>query len=126
MYEMRREKILIFILLLFFLYNFSFSFSKEGAFLVEKLNCFACHDFSQKRTGPSFAEIAKKYGTSEKAIEKVAKIIINPPSFMPPFKIPISQAKEVAKYILKEGAKYNKIQEKKIYDEYIDLEMQSH
>lgn len=121
---MKKAKILIFIL--FFPFYFSFSSSKEGAILVEKLNCLSCHDFSQKRTGPSFAEIAKKYGTSKKAVEKVAKIIINPPSFMPPFKIPISQAKEVAKYILEEGAKYNKVEENKIYDEYIDLEMQSH
>ena len=97
---MRKTKILIFRLLLFSSSDFSFSSSKEGAILVEKLNCLACHDFSQKRTGPSFAEIAKKHGTSEKAVEKVAKIIINPPSFMPPFKIPISQAKEVAKYML--------------------------
>lgn len=117
------KRILISILLTF---SFSIASNKEGAILVEKLNCLACHDFSQKRTGPSFAEIAKKYGTSEKAIEKVAKIIINPPSFMPPFKIPFSEAKAVAKYILEEGAKYNKSQEKKVYDEYIDLEMQSH
>jgi cytochrome c len=100
--------------------------TKEGAILVEKLNCLACHDFSQKRTGPSFAEIAKKYGTSSKAVEKVARIIINPPSFMPPFKIPITQAKEIAKYILEEGSKYNNNQKNSVYDEYIDLDMQSH
>ena len=62
------------------------TFSKEsnlilGKQLVYKYNCLSCHDFTQKRTGPSFAEIAKKYGTGEDAVERVAKIIINPPSF---------------------------------------------
>lgn len=115
-----------FLFLLTILFKFSLAYTENGAILVEKLNCLSCHDFSQKRTGPSFAEIAKKYGTSKKAVEKVARIIINPPSFMPPFKIPFSEAKAIAEYILKEGAKYNNPQDKKVYDEYIDLDMQSH
>jgi len=98
----------------------------EGAYLVQKYNCLSCHDFSLKRTGPSFAEIAKKYGTSEKAAERVARIIINPPSFMPPFKIPFSQAKKLAEYILKEGAKAAREQKKHHEDDYIDLWSEFH
>ena len=108
------------------------TFSKEsnlilGKQLVYKYNCLSCHDFTQKRTGPSFAEIAKKYGTGEDAVERVAKIIINPPSFMPPFKIPFNQAKAIAKYVLTEGSK-TKEKGKKVYneDEYLDLDSQFH
>jgi cytochrome c551/c552 len=116
--------------LIFTFLIFSFSFASDdlekGKELVNKYNCLSCHDFSQKRTGPSFAEIARKYGTGEEAVEKVAKIIINPPSFMPPFKIPFEQAKAIAKYILIEGSKVKNKKEKKVFDEYIDLDSQFH
>lgn len=111
---------------------FSFSQAKDyniGKSLVEKYNCLSCHDFAQKRTGPSFAEVAKKYGTSEKSAENVARIIINPPSFMPPFKIPFAQAKAIATYILKEGKKAIKEEEKKkktFEEDYLDLDSQFH
>ncbi len=114
-----------FLFTLLSLYTLSYA-ADEGAYLVQKYNCLSCHDFSQKRTGPSFAEIAKKYGTSERAAERVARIIINPPSFMPPFKIPFSQAKKIAQYILKEGAKAAKEKKKHTDDEYIDLWSEFH
>ncbi len=121
---------LIFLFFILFIFNSSFSKDNQlklGKQLVYKYNCLSCHDFTQKRTGPSFAEIAKKYGTSEEAVERVAKIIINPPSFMPPFKIPFSQAKAIARYVLTEGSKV-KEKEKKVYneDDYLDLESQFH
>ncbi|RMD46009.1 MAG: cytochrome C [Aquificota bacterium] len=108
---------------------FSITFGKNletGKQLVERYNCLSCHDFSQKRTGPSFAEISKKYGTSEKAVERVANIIINPPSFMPPFKIPFSQAKAIAKYVLTEGAKAKKKKETEDLDQFLDSSSQFH
>lgn len=108
----------------------SFIFAKEnlekGQILVQKYNCLSCHDFYQKRTGPSFSEIAKKYGTSEKAVEKVARIIINPPSFMPPFKIPLEEAKAIAKYILTEGAKAKKEKQTEDLDQFLDSSSQFH
>ena len=123
-----KELIVIFSVL--FILNGSFSKENQlslGKQLVYKYNCLSCHDFTQKRTGPSFAEIAKKYGTGEDAVERVAKIIINPPSFMPPFKIPLNQAKAIARYVLTEGSKA-KEKEKKVYneDDYLDLESQFH
>ena len=123
-----KELIVIFSVL--FILNGSFSKENQlslGKQLVYKYNCLSCHDFTQKRTGPSFAEIAKKYGTGEDAVERVAKIIINPPSFMPPFKIPFNQAKAIARYVLTEGSKV-KEKEKKVYneDDYLDLESQFH
>lgn len=120
---------LVFLFSILFIFNSSFSKDNElklGKQLVYKYNCLSCHDFTQKRTGPSFAEIAKKYGTSEEAVERVAKIIINPPSFMPPFKIPLNQAKAIARYVLIEGSKVKEKKEKKVFDEYIDLESQFH
>ncbi len=121
---------LIFIFSILFIFNNGFCKDNKlnlGKQLVYKYNCLSCHDFTQKRTGPSFAEIAKKYGTGEEAVERVAKIIINPPSFMPPFKIPFNQAKAIARYVLTEGSKI-KEKEKKVYedDDYLDLDSQFH
>ncbi len=117
-------------LLIIFLIGFSVASEKEyeiGKKLVQQYNCLSCHDFSQKRTGPSFTEIAKKYGTGEEAVEQVAKIIINPPSFMPPFKIPLEKAKAIARYVLTEGAKAASKKQKKVYeDDYLDLDSQFH
>jgi len=80
-------------------------------------------------------DISKRYGTSEKAVEKVAKLIINPePSnwvgyaYMPPFKIPLEEAKALARYVLIEAPKEVRQKEKNKppVDEYLDLELQMH
>ncbi len=76
--------------------------------------------------GPSFLEISKRYGSSEKAVEKVAKLIINPkPSnwpgyaYMPPFKIPFDHAKALARYVLIDSLK--EIKEKNSEDSLDDV-----
>lgn len=85
----------------------SFSYSEEGKTLYVKYNCNACHAPFERKTGPSFKEIAQRYGTSKKAIEKIAKLIINPnPSnwpgfaYMPPYNIPFEEAIKLAEYVL--------------------------
>ncbi len=106
----------------------------RGRALFYSYNCSSCHAPDRRVVGPSFLEISKRYGTSEKAIEKVAKLIIKPnPSnwpgmaYMPPFNIPWEDAKELARYVLIESIKEIKDKEKKeVYDEYIDLDSQFH
>jgi len=122
------------ILLAFFFCGFVFAEQSQlnGKFLVERYNCFSCHDIHSRVVGPSFEEIEKRYGSSEKAIEKIARLIIKPqPSnwpgmaYMPPFDIPFEQAKAIARYILIESQK-EKNEEKIPADEYIDLDAQYH
>ncbi len=95
-----------------FLITFSISLGQEGKTLFERYSCASCHDPVQRLVGPSLIEIAKKYGNSDKAINKVANLIIHPnpanwPGFayMPPFDIPFEHAKALAKYILVEVPK---------------------
>ena len=95
------------VILLAVLVFFSIGFAQDGKTLFERYSCASCHDPVQRLVGPSLLEIAKKYGNSEKAINKVANLIIHPnpanwPGFayMPPFDIPFEYAKALAKYIL--------------------------
>jgi len=62
--------------------------------------------------GPSFKEISKRYGQSERAVETVAKLIIKPKpenwpgmAYMPPYDIPYDEAKALARYVLIESIK---------------------
>ncbi|NPA53733.1 MAG: c-type cytochrome [Aquificae bacterium] len=119
---------------------FFIAFSEEekyskGEQLFHKYNCSSCHAPDRRVVGPSFLEISKRYGTSKKAIEKVAKLIIKPNpanwpgmAYMPPFDIPWEDAIELAKYVLIDSVKNLKKNQKKenIYDEYIDLDSQFH
>ena len=121
----------------------SISYAKEdkkektfsrGKALFLSYSCNSCHAPDRRVVGPSFLEIYRRYGTSEKAIEKVAKLIIKPnpanwPGFayMPPFNIPWEDAKSLARYVLIESVKdLKKSKKTKQYDEYIDLESQFH
>ncbi|MCX7761158.1 MAG: c-type cytochrome [Hydrogenothermaceae bacterium] len=92
-----------------------FSYADEGKQLYMKYNCSGCHSPYERRTGPSFKEISQRYGTSQKAIEKVAKLIIKPnPSnwpgfaYMPPYNIPYEEALKLAEYVLIHSQKEKK------------------
>ncbi len=112
------------------------SYSEEslGKRLFIKYSCGSCHDIDRKVVGPSLIDIAKRYGSSEKAIEKVARLIINPePSnwpgyaYMPPFKIPLEEAMALARYVLVEAPKEaQKKKKKNSLEEDLDLELQMH
>ncbi len=107
----------------------------RGKALFYSYNCVSCHAPDRRVVGPSFLEISKRYGTSEKAIEKVAKLIIKPnPSnwpgmaYMPPFNIPLEDAKALARYVLIDSIKELKNKKKKseYNDDYLDLDSQFH
>ncbi len=115
--------------------TFSIAYSEEslGKRLFIKYSCGSCHDINRRLVGPSLIEIAKRYGKSEKAIERVARLIINPqPSnwpgfaYMPPFKIPFEEAKALARYVLVEAPKEAKKEKRKSIEEELDLELQMH
>ncbi|NPA13478.1 MAG: c-type cytochrome [Aquificae bacterium] len=95
------------VVVLGFLFLYTASFGLDGKELFHKYNCSSCHAPDRRVVGPSFQEIAKRYGSSEKAIERVARLIIKPkpenwPSmaYMPPYNIPFEEAKALARYIL--------------------------
>jgi len=102
---MKMLKYVFIITILIFINSFA---SEKGKKLFEKYSCNSCHSINSRLVGPSLKEIAERYGSSDKAIKKVAKLIIKPnpanwPGFayMPPFNIPIEEAEEIAKYILR-------------------------
>lgn len=81
--------------------------AEEGRALYIKHNCNSCHAPFDRKTGPSFKEISERYGTSKKAIEKVARLIIKPDpanwpgfAYMPPYNIPYQEALKLAEYVL--------------------------
>jgi len=129
---------LIFLILFPLLTELAYSKNKEkfsrGRALFLSYNCSSCHAQDRRVVGPSFLEISKRYGKSEKAIEKVAKLIIKPnPSnwpgmaYMPPFNIPWDDAKALARYVLIESVKNIKKKPKKqINDDYLDIDSQFH
>lgn len=103
------KKIFLFIAILSIAVN---SFALDGKALFNKYSCSSCHAPDMRLVGPSLHEISKKYGTSEKAIKKVAQLIIKPnpanwPGFayMPPFNIPMEEAMAIAKYVLIDSLK---------------------
>ena len=117
---MRLSKLTIF----FFLLTYT-AFAIEGKDLFHRYNCSSCHAPDRRVVGPSFLEISKRYGQSDKAIEKVAKLIIKPKpenwpgmAYMPPFEIPFEEAKALARYVLIESIK--NIQKKRNTDESIE------
>ncbi len=118
-------------LLVFLTFNLSFGLSGEELFV--KYNCASCHAPDRRVVGPSFLEISKKYGQSEKAIEKVARLIIKPRpenwpgmAYMPPFNIPLDEAKALARYVLIESVKNIKKEKKTDVEEILDLDAQFH
>jgi len=97
----------------------------DGKDLFYRYNYSSCHAPDRRVVGPSFLEISKRYGQSEKAVEKVARLIIKPRpenwpgmAYMPPYNIPFDEAKALARYILIESIK--NIQKKKSTDQSID------
>lgn len=93
---------------------------EDGRSLFYKYSCNSCHSATERLNAPSFKEIRERYGTSKKAIEKIARLIIKPnpanwPGFayMPPFNIPFEEAKKLAEYILIHSQ--NEVKEKKDY-----------
>lgn len=101
----------IFIVLISLLSTFEVALA-EGKELILRYNCYSCHSNFERKTGPSFRDISQRYGTSQRAVEKVANLIIKPnPSnwpgfaYMPPYNIPYTEALTLARYVLIDSQK---------------------
>ena len=75
--------------------------------LTRKYNCVACHAEAQKKVGPAYRDIAKKYAGQSNAADQLAKKIRSGGSGvwgsmpMPPHpQVPESDAKAMATYVL--------------------------
>ncbi|MDW8433447.1 MAG: c-type cytochrome [Aquificaceae bacterium] len=78
---------------------------KDVKAFAQQKGCFSCHDVENRRVGPAFKEVAKKYAKEQDAVEHLAEEIIkggvgawgNVP--MPPQNLTEQEAKD-AKWIL--------------------------
>jgi cytochrome c len=78
-----------------------------SADLTRKYNCVACHAEAQKKVGPAYQDIAKKYAGQTDAADRLAKKIRSGGSGvwgampMPPHpQVPESDARAMATYVL--------------------------
>lgn len=83
------------------------SSAAASADLTRKYNCVACHAESQKKVGPAYNDIAKKYAGRTDAAEYLAKKIRSGGSGvwgampMPPHpQVPEADARAMATYVL--------------------------
>ena len=81
--------------------------SAAGAQLIAKSDCSTCHKEQEKLIGPAFADVAKKYTSSEAVIDTLANKIVKGGSgnwgtvpMSPHPAISIDDAKTMAQYIL--------------------------
>ncbi|NPA17434.1 c-type cytochrome [Persephonella sp.] len=112
------------------------AFPLDGKELFHKYNCSSCHAPDRRVVGPSFLEISRRYGQSEKAVEKVARLIIKPKpenwpgmAYMPPYNISMEEAKALAKYVLIDSIKEletKKEENQPSVDDILDDEFQFH
>jgi Cytochrome c551/c552 len=74
--------------------------------LAQQKGCNACHGMKEKKVGPSFADIAKKYADKPDAVDYLAGKIKKGGSGvwgsvpMPPQNVSDAEAKQLAKWIL--------------------------
>ena len=81
-----------------------------GKKLMEQSDCKACHIVDRKSIGPTYLDVAKKYKDDPKAVDYLAKKIINGGSgvwgetaMAAHPQLPVKDATEIVKYILSVG-----------------------
>jgi cytochrome c len=81
-----------------------------GKKLMEQNDCKACHAIDRKSVGPNYIDVAKKYKDDPKAIDYLAKKVINGGSgvwgetaMAAHPQLPVNEATEIVKYILSVG-----------------------
>ncbi len=47
----------------------------EGARLIQNSDCFSCHHVDQNNIGPSYADVAKRYGSDPQTVDQLARKI---------------------------------------------------
>ena len=79
----------------------------DGSKLIASGDCKTCHNLNEKMTGPSYKDIAKKYGNSDAMADELSLKIINGGSgrwgnvAMPPHQnFSTAEAKAMAQFIL--------------------------
>lgn len=79
---------------------------KDMTALAQQKGCFACHDMNNKKVGPAFKEVAKRFAGQPNIEEELAKRIKNggvgvwgqvP---MPPQNVTEQEARDLARWIL--------------------------
>jgi cytochrome c len=80
---------------------------KPGEALIEKSDCNTCHNVYERTVGPSYSQIAIRYGTTPANIDALAQKIISGGSgswgnvpMSPHPMLPLEQAKTIISYIL--------------------------
>ncbi len=80
--------------------------AKDMQAFAQQKGCFACHDINNKKVGPAFKEVAKRFAGQPSIEEELAKRIKNggvgkwgqvP---MPPQNVTEQEAKDLAKWVL--------------------------
>ena len=80
---------------------------QKGLELIGKNDCLTCHAIAEKKIGPAYQDVAKKYAGQETAVDHLAKKIIAGGSgvwgqvpMTPHPALAIDSAKQMVKYIL--------------------------
>ena len=74
--------------------------------IIKKARCVACHAIDQKRVGPAYKEVAKKYAGQAGADKKLAETVVKGGKGnwgavpMPPNKVTPEEADKLVKWIL--------------------------
>lgn len=81
----------------------------QGSILAAKYNCQACHTTETAKVGPSYRDIAKRYGSEPNAIAELGEHIVNGssgswgPQPMPATAVPDADLKALVQWILSLG-----------------------
>lgn len=80
--------------------------AKADQALAQKKNCMACHALDKKLVGPSYKDVAAKYGKEKDAAAKLAEKIAKGSTGvwgavpMPPNAVSADEAKQLATWVL--------------------------
>jgi cytochrome c len=80
-----------------------------GSTLAAKYNCQACHTTDTAKVGPSYRDIAKRYGSEPNAVAELGEHIVNGssgsggPQPMPATPVPDADLKVLVEWILSLG-----------------------
>jgi cytochrome c len=83
------------------------SANDKGLDMIVSLDCTTCHKINDKNIGPAYADVAKKYETTDANIEMLAQKVIKGGSgnwgsvpMTPHPAVSVDSAKEMVRYIL--------------------------
>jgi len=87
--------------------NYADTNYREGARLIASNDCLTCHRIEEKINGPSYREVAVKYGMNEGNVDNLAHAIIHgskglwgKKEMTPHPTLSVDEARKMARYIL--------------------------